>query len=184
MQAVENPALTEIQSSPQSEKKAAPVKVHPVYTEYPQTISLDSVKKESIEGASSDITVKENEEFTQEQFASVWNDFAKAEKKQRPRLSDSLLSQVPSIPDRGLTFRFKVGSQTVKEFMYRSVHDSLEAYLRKNLHNSDINLRFETNDEVYEETGLPYTSKEKYKYFVEKNPALLLLRDAFDLETD
>lgn len=184
MQAVENPVGTESQSSQQSEKRPVPVKFHPIYKEYPKTISLDSVKKESLEEASSDISVKENDEFTQEQFESAWNDFAKAEKNLRPRLSDSLLSQVPSIPARGLTFRFKVGSQTVKDFMYRSVHDSLEGYLRKKLHNSDINLRFETVDEEFDETGLPYTSKEKYKYFVEKNPALVLLRDAFDLETD
>lgn len=163
----------------------APASIHPVYKQYPQTISFDSVKQESLEeNASSDISLKENAEFTQEKFTSVWNSFARMEEKQRPRLSSKLLSQVPTIPQRGLTFRFKVGSQTVKEYMYKSIHDSLEAYLRKNLHNSGILLRFETDDEVFEETGLPYTSKEKYKFFVEKNPALLLLRDAFDLETD
>lgn len=171
------------QPAQQTTTQPAPAKVHPVYKEYPQTISLDSVMKEG-NAEASDITAKEEEEFTPEQFAKVWRDYANAEKAQRPRLCSTMLAQVPQMPDRGLTFRFKVGSQTVKDYMYKTVHDSLEAYLRKNLHNSNIGLRFETDGEVYEESGLPYTSKEKYKYMVEKNPALLLLRDAFDLETD
>lgn len=95
-----------------------------------------------------------------------------------------MLSQIPEMPKLGLTFCFKVGSQTAKDFMYKAVHDSLESHLRKRLHNSNIKFRIETTDEVFVATGLPFTSKDKYIYMLEKNPTLALLRDAFDLETD
>ena len=159
-----------------------PVKAPPVYKEYPQTISLQSVAAASAGDAS---IKEENEEFTQEQFDKVWKDFAKAEANQRPRLSNLLLSQVPQKPENGLLFRFIVGSVTVKEYLYKNMHNVLEGYLRANLHNTHIELRFDVDGEVEQEnTGMPYTSKEKYVFMLEKNPNLQILRDIFDLETD
>ena len=159
-----------------------PVKVTPVYKEYPQTISLQSVA----EASAGDASIKEeNEEFTQAKFDQAWKEYAKTEAKQRPRLSSLLLSQIPQKPDEGLLFRLIVGSQTVKEYLYKNVHNSLEGYLRANLHNTHIDLRFEVDGEMEAETsGMPYTSKEKYLFMLEKNPNLQILRDIFDLETD
>ena len=159
-----------------------PVNARPVYKEYPQTISLQSV----VAANDGDASIKEeNEEFTQAQFDKVWNDFAKAEANQRPRLSSLLLSQIPQKPDSGLLFRFVVGSVTVKEYLYKNMHNVLEGYLRANLHNTHISLRFDVDGEVEQEnTGVPYTSKEKYVFMLEKNPNLQILRDIFDLETD
>lgn len=139
------------------------------------------------EASAGDASVKEeNEEFTQAQFDQAWKDYAMTEAKQRPRLSSLLLSQIPQKTDDGLLFRLLVGSQTVKEYLYnKNVHNALEGYLRANLHNTHINLRFEVDGEVEaEKSGMPYTSKEKYVYMLEKNPNLQILRDIFDLETD
>ena len=158
------------------------MKVTPVYKEYPQTISFESVA----EASACDASIKEeNEEFTQAQFDQAWKDYAKTEAKQRPRLSSLLLSQIPQKTDDGLLFRLSVGSQTVKEYLYKNVRNALEGYLRANLHNANINLRFDVDGEVEaEKSGMPYTSKEKYVYMLEKNPNLQILRDIFDLETD
>lgn len=159
-----------------------PVKTPPVYKEYPQTISLQSVASaDAVDGS----LKEESEEFSQEEFNKVWKDFAQAEANRRPRLSSLLLSQIPQKPDDGLLFRFTVGSLTVKEYLYKNMHNALEGYLRANLHNSGINLRFEVDGEVEADTsGMPYTSKEKYVFMLEKNPNLQILRDIFDLETD
>lgn|GEM_PF-3939522 len=135
---------------------------------------------------------EESNNFTHDEFAKVWMDFAKAEKMHRPRLSALLGSQIPQMPENGLVFIFKVDSLTVKDYLYKNTHNRLEGYLRANLHNSEIILRFEAegeqnNDESNEgarKGNLPYTSKEKYVYMLDKNPALKLLRDAFGLETD
>ena len=136
--------------------------------------------------------LQENTDFTQEQFDVVWKKFAKAESSSRPRLSALLNNQIPQKPENGTPFRFIVDSQTVKDYLYKNLHNALEGYLRANLHNSDIELRFELEGEQYDDTkseskqkgNLPYTSKEKYMYMLDKNPALKLLRDHFDLETD
>lgn len=164
---------------------------HPVYKQYPQTISLKSVTDESVQSANGQLQ-EENNDFTHDDFAKVWKDFAKAEGARRPRLSALLGSQIPKMPDSGLTFRFQVDSMTVKDYLKKNIHNALEGYLRANLHNTGIVLRFELEGEQTDDTAnegtkkenLPYTSKEKYVYMLEKNPALKLLRDTFDLETD
>ncbi len=164
---------------------------HPVYKQYPQTISLKSVTDESVQSANGQLQ-EESNDFTHDDFAKAWKEFAKAEGARRPRLSALLSSQVPKMPDSGLTFRFDVDSMTVKDYLKKNIRSTLEGYLRANLHNSGIVLQIElegeqTDDSANEGTkkeNLPYTSKEKYVYMLEKNPALKLLRDTFDLETD
>lgn len=159
------------------------MKAPPVYKEYPQTISLHSVVNEA--DASSKQKETENSDFTQAQFENAWKNFAKAENSRRPRLSALLSAQIPQKPENGMIFRFVVGSRTIKDYLYKNIHNTLEGYLRENLHNSNIDLRFEIDGEVEpDNTGMPYTSKEKYVFMLEKNPNLKLLRDIFDLETD
>lgn len=129
----------------------------------------------------------ESNDFSQEEFDTAWKNFAKAESAHRPRLSSLLASQIPKMPADGLVFRFMVDSQTVKEYLYKNLHKTLEKYLRDNLHNSNIALNFEMAGDAESEArekGLPYTSKEKYMFLLDKNPDLKLLRDTFDLETD
>ncbi|MBR4621665.1 MAG: hypothetical protein IKO46_11875 [Salinivirgaceae bacterium] len=186
---VQNQASAPFQQ--QQEATTAQPPQHPVYKQYPQTITLKSVTDESLQSANGQLQ-EESNDFTPGDFAKVWNDFAKAESARRPRLSALLCSQIPPMPDNGLIFRFKVDSMTVKDYLKKNIHNALEGYLRANLHNSGIVLRFElegeqTDDSANEGTkkeNLPYTSKEKYVYMLEKNPALKLLRDTFDLETD
>ena len=172
-------------SVPTVTKATEPAAVYPVYKEYPQTISLQSVVSESAD--SEEGQSFGSDDFTQEQFDAVWKKFAKAENSRRPRLSALLSSQIPQKNESGLEFRFKVESLTVKDYLIKNLHKELQGYLCENLHNSNIVLKFEMDGETENESkndGLPYTSKEKYVYLLEKNPALKLLRDAFDLETD
>lgn len=112
-------------------------------------------------------------------------EFAKAEKARRPRVSMLLSSKIPQKPDNSVNFRFDVSSQTAKDYLELNLREPLQRYLRDNLHNNRITLRFEMDGAADPESnGLPYTSKEKYMFMLEKNPALKQLRDAFDLETD
>ncbi len=184
-----NQATAPSQQQPAAKTEQPPQ--HPVYKQYPQTITLKSVTDESVQSANGQLQ-EESNDFTHDDFAKAWKEFAKAEGARRPRLSALLCSQIPPMPDNGLIFRFKVDSMTVKDYLKKNIHNALEGYLRANLHNSGIVLRFElegeqTDDSANEGTkkeNLPYTSKEKYVYMLEKNPALKLLRDTFDLETD
>ncbi len=127
----------------------------------------------------------ESEEFTHEQFTEVWQDFAQSEKLQRPRLSAILLEQIPSMPEKGFDFTFSVTSQVVRDFLYKNIHDKLEQYLQEHLHNSNVRLSFNMEGEVQkpQETA-PYTTLEKYRYMLEKNPALADLQKLFDLQSD
>ena len=83
-----------------------------------------------------------------------------------------------------MVFRFVVSSQTVKDYIDKNIFHSLEGFLMNKLRNSQIKLQFALEGEVETQQGLPYTSKEKYMYMLEKNPDLQLLQKAFDLETD
>lgn len=156
----------------------------PVYKEYPQNISLQSVAKENTTQSES-LSEAQNSDFTQKDFDKVWMEFAKAEKARRPRVSMLLSSKIPQKPENGVYFRFDVSSQTAKDYLELNLREPLQRYLRDNLHNNRITLRFEMDGAAEPESnGMPYTSKEKYMFMLEKNPALKLLRDAFDLETD
>ena len=127
----------------------------------------------------------QNNDFTQQDFDKVWMAFAKAEKARRPRVSMLLSSKIPQKPENGVYFRFDVSSQTAQAYLKTNLQEPLERYLRDNLHNQRITLRFEMDGATEPESnGMPYTSKEKYMFMLEKNPALKTLRDAFDLETD
>ncbi len=133
------------------------------------------------------LSANECNDFSQKELEAAWKNFARAESSHRPRLSNLLTSQIPQKPAEGFVFRFMVDSITVKDYLYKNIHKTLEGYLRENLHNSKIVLSFEMAGDAESdarEKGLPYTSKEKYMYLLNKNADLKLLRDTFDLETD
>lgn len=184
------PAPTTSGSPQQQGKRTSPfaaentVIARPVYKEYPQNISLQSVAKENTTRSES-LSDAQNNDFTQQDFDKVWMAFAKAEKSRRPRVSMLLSSKIPQKPENGVNFRFDVSSQTAKDYLELNLREPLQRYLRDNLHNNLVTIRFEMDGAAEPESnGMPYTSKEKYMFMLEKNPALKLLRDAFDLETD
>ncbi len=94
--------------------------------------------------------------------------------------------QVPQRTNGGFEYIFSVESQVIKDFLYKNVHDSLEGYLREQLHNSFITLRFELKNEqqTASQSDLPFTSVEKFNYMLAKNKSLKLLQEVFDLHTD
>lgn len=134
-------------------------------------------------------SLNESSNFSCEQFAAVWKQFAKSQSKLRPRLCAILNEQIPSASSDNLNINFVVGSMVVKEYLYKNIHGSLEGYLREQLHNSGINLAFSIEGERVDfnkekNNVLPYTSLEKYRYMLEKNSNLSELQVVFDLQTD
>lgn len=144
----------------------------------------DVVDKKNQQDNAAQDSKRLSEEYTQETFIKKWKEFAANEKKSRPRLSALLLSNLPVKIDEHI-YRLQVESATVRDFLIKNVHSQLEDYMRNTLRNSLVEIRFEIDGEVRNnDSGLPYTSVEKYKYLLEKNPDLALLQKAFDLQAD
>ena len=156
-------------------------KIVPVFDKYPKTILLNDKSDEVAEGAAE----YENQSYSQADFKKVWNGYATEIKDKRPRLSAIMKEQIPELSGDNLIVRFIANSHVQRDWLYKNVHDELEGYLRKKLHNSEIKLEFEVEGEVAASSdGTPYTSQEKFNYLLEKSEALRYMREVFGLKTD
>jgi len=142
----------------------------------PESADVDGAKTENVG----------NRDFTQSEFNKVWRQFAENERKKRPRLGSLMLEQVPELLLDDFIVKFYANSEVQKGWLDKNVHNELEGYLRANLHNAKISLRFMVQGAEQEgnDSDTPYTSQEKFNYMLEKSEALQMLRDVFGLKTD
>ena len=127
----------------------------------------------------------EKQSYSHGDFKKVWSGYATEIKDKRPRLSAIMKEQIPELSGDNLIVRFIANSHVQRDWLYKNVHDELEGYLRKKLHNSEIKLEFEVEGEVVASSdGTPYTSQEKFNYLLEKSEALRYMREVFGLKTD
>ena len=120
-------------------------------------------------------------DFTAEQLEKVWNDFGNLIKsKGKMNLASTLLIRKPLLKEN-LIIEFEIDNKAQEEEIENAKTDMM-SYLREKLQNYSIQLQltFTKND-----TGKKlYTASDKFKHMSEKNPALLKLKQNFDLEID
>ncbi|MCX2719954.1 DNA polymerase III subunit gamma/tau [Lentiprolixibacter aurantiacus] len=117
--------------------------------------------------------------FTEEELQTHWNAFIKKlENSGKKILASSLATDVPKVSD-GYVISIELPNHTMKKEIERE-QSGLMNYLRKKLRNYDITLRINVNEEAAKQYA--YTPEEKYEKLREKNPAIDLLKNQFDLE--
>lgn len=120
-----------------------------------------------------------NEAFTEEVLLQHWNQFVKdIDEKGQKILSSNLATDIPKIL-KGDTIWIELPNDTMKKEVEREQHQLLD-HLRSNLNNHQINLKITVNEEAAKKYA--FTPEEKYQKLREKNPALDLLRQEFDLD--
>jgi DNA polymerase-3 subunit gamma/tau len=132
-------------------------------------------RQQEVRGAE---TVEANEDYTETQVQSAWNEYAKHLKNHGNKILASILeTDVPKVSDGKI--HLKMPNQTMKLDLERS-QGALLNYIKKKIKNSHIELEI-TVDETAEKKFV-YTAREKYEKLKEKNPLLEKLRKTFDLD--
>lgn len=120
-----------------------------------------------------------HEEFTEGAMLEYWALFIKRlEDEGRKILASNLRTEKPVLLDLH-TIALELPNFTMKKEIEREQGELL-AYLRKHLNNYGIQLKISVNEETARR--FVYTPAEKYQKLREKNPAIDLLRQEFDLE--
>jgi len=118
----------------------------------------------------------ENEPFTDEQLKEKWNEFL-------PRLDDrpsikATLTNLPKI-EKDFSLILEIDNR-IQEEMLVTIRPELVSWLRKELHNSNINLKTVITEVIHEK--IIYSDIEKYQEMATKNPNLALLKRTLNLD--
>ena len=132
-------------------------------------------KEEEIKAATGDTRT----EFDENQLHPLWLEYAKTiEKKGKISLYQLFSDQFPKI-DTDYLLHFPVESQALAEDL-QAEKPELLTFLRKSLNNYGIDIDFPIT--TVEESKSLYTSQDKFKHMVEKQPKLLYLKKLLDLD--
>jgi len=119
------------------------------------------------------------EVFTEEDMKKHWDDFVKKiDDNGRKILASNLSSDKPKLLDE-TTIWIELPNDTMKKEIEREKFDLME-HLRTKLNNHFIKLKITVNEEVAKKFA--FTPEEKYQKLREKNPAIDILRNTFDLD--
>ena len=146
------------------------------------SISSLKAKKEhelSKKGVEIDEEQLPNADFSQEEMQKHWADFVeKIDGDGQKILASSLTTDVPKMFDK-TTIWIELPNDTMKKEVEREQYD-LMVFLKQKLNNHFITLRITVNEETAKKFA--FTPEEKYEKLREKNPAIDLLRQTFDLD--
>ncbi|NHF59785.1 DNA polymerase III subunit gamma/tau [Flavobacteriaceae bacterium TP-CH-4] len=117
--------------------------------------------------------------FTEEEMQRHWYDFVKQiDAKGQKILASNLSTDTPKVL-KDQTIWIELPNGTMKKEVEREQFGLL-AYLRSKLNNHFIDLKITVNEETAKKFA--FTPEEKYEKLREKNPAIDLLRQEFDLD--
>jgi hypothetical protein len=118
----------------------------------------------------------ENRIFTPEELEEKWNQYL-MKLNDQPNLQ-STLSKVPEVGEN-FCLILEVDN-TVQETMINNIRPELVAWLRKELKNSNIELKIRISENI--KGKIIYSDTEKYTEMVSKNPMLEVLKNKFNLD--
>ncbi len=117
--------------------------------------------------------------FTEEEMQTHWNDFVKSiDTGGQKILASNLSTDTPKLLKEH-TIWIELPNGTMKKEVEREQYDLME-YLRSKLNNHFVSLKITVNEETAKKFA--FTPEEKYEKLREKNPAIDLLRQEFDLD--
>ena len=112
---------------------------------------------------------------------AAWQKMAAAQPQ--PRLSAVLAAGNPVIDAESHELAFAVASQAQKDWIDHTCRQKLEAYLRTELTDNTIRLRFTVDEQTaVVEEKVPYMQSDKDRYLRQNSPEFVELRKEFELE--
>ncbi len=146
------------------------------------SISSFTRVEEKKEAYSASTTINQpSVEFSQEQLETAWLAYAEVVKNKKRQMDFSILTANKPIKVAEKLVQFTVQNKTAEERINEDKTD-LMIFLRKQLQHFDFSLDISVSKA--EGVAMIYTPADKFKHLAEINPALLKLKQAFDLDTE
>ena len=141
--------------------------------------------KNILQQAAATTTPTDKEEvrpFDAESVNAAWQKMASSQPQ--PRLSAVLAAKDPVIDEAAHELVFSVGSQAQMDWIEHTCRQKLEAFLRKELSDNAIRLRFTVDESEAgkKKDAPPYMPSDKDRYLRQHSPEFVELRKEFDLE--
>ena len=121
------------------------------------------------------------EEFTNEQFYKCWSDYAAKLKAEGKKNLLTIFTSNPPTLIAPLSYEVIVENK-VQENYFRDERPHLLNFLRSSLRNFNIEVSVRVDEKAV--VKRPYTSFEKFQHMAAKNPALVELKNKFNLDFD
>ncbi len=121
------------------------------------------------------------EQYTIEQFSQCWSDFAAKMKAEGKKNALTIFTSNPPKLLSPNNYEIIVENK-VQESHFREERPNLHNFLRSTLKNYDIEVSSRIDEK--EVVKRPYTASEKFMYMANKNPALVDLKNKFNLDFD
>lgn len=123
----------------------------------------------------------DKESYTEDQFLKTWSDFAaKLKADGKKNLLTIFTSSAPKLLAPN-SYEIVVENK-VQENLFRDERPNLHNFLRAALKNYDIEVAVRVDEKAV--VKRPYTSSEKFQHMAAKNPALVDLKNKFNLDFD
>lgn len=164
-------------------KTATPAEDGPVKTKSTPRTTLkltDLLKvepKKEVVTATTEITPDVINAFSAEQLHTLWLAFA--EQRRKFQAEYQLLAQPYELKDNKVIVNLL---SPVQETMLNNIKSELTTFLCDNLKNTTILVVGELKET--DDKKMMYTSRDKFEFLLEKNPALKELKDRLGLDTD
>ncbi len=124
---------------------------------------------------------KQTNEFTQEQLNNAWGKFAEVMKSKKKANLYSMMQNNKPVITSTAEIKFTVPNKVLEEQLNEEKIDMMR-FLRQELKNTTVQLKIVVAENI--EGVKLYTTSDKYKRLVEKNPAIQKLKQSFDLDID
>ena len=123
----------------------------------------------------------DKEIYTDDQFLKTWSDYAAMLKSDgKKNLLTIFISNAPKLLSPN-SYEIVVENK-VQENLFREERPNLHNFLRASLKNYDIEVGVRVDEKAV--VKRPYTSSEKFQHMAAKNPALVDLKNKFNLDFD
>jgi hypothetical protein len=117
--------------------------------------------------------------FNQTELLEVWMKFV--EVLEIPQLKSALTAREPIISENG-HLEFELDTELQFNRFTSDVKPKLVSFLRRELQNDSIEIRFTISDGTSHQSAIPYTDEEKWNLLVSRYPDLAPLKSKFGLD--
>jgi DNA polymerase-3 subunit gamma/tau len=123
-----------------------------------------------------------NEPVTQQKLATVWTFYANKIKADNMRLYSILTSHAPQLQQENIIFVELASSMQEDELLKEK--PVMMTFLKNELQNTQLELRTDVRKDDSKVPGKAFTAADKLEVMIQKNSALALLKQHFNLDLD
>jgi len=128
------------------------------------------------------VSDSQEESFTEEKMKEKFREFVENLHVNKPRMFNALKDQTLELGKNSEVI-FQMNNTSLQDVFNREVRIDLLKFLRRELHNTDIQINIKIKP-AEPEKSLLYTSEERFEYLSRKNPELVKFRQQMNLDFD